>query len=350
MCRRYIIVVLVLAACMIGCNHQQVANVDNDEPQYFRLMDSADCRIAEVLDPWHGGKVLARYTIERPLTRIAVTSATHIGCLKELGRMDVIVAMTNPNLLYNVPEQAVADIGEDIHINIEQLILSQPEAVFVTSYGQEMANMERIRQAGIEVIEMVEWMEQSPIARAQWLRFVAAFIGETDKADSILEAMTENYYRLAELRKTPMKPAENVTIMSGASFRGTWYVPSGSTFMGRLFRDAGARYVFDKETTIGSIPLTTEKALQSFADADVWVGCNAKDMAELKALDEKHTWLQSYQNRRVYSFYKSQNATGGNDFWETGFVHPDYILFDLIWAMYPERLADYQPHFIQHLE
>ena len=137
--------------------------------------------------------------------------------------------------------------------------------------------------------------------------------------------------------------------MSGASYRGTWYVPSGTTYMGCLFRDAGAAYTFADERTNGSIPLTMEQALRAFSDADVWVGANARTMEELRAIDEHHTWFKAYQTGRVYHFYGRTNSTGGNDFWETGVVHPEIILSDLQWALYPDLYPDYEPYFIGKL-
>ena len=140
------------------------------------------------------------------------------------------------------------------------------------------------------------------------------------------------------------------SIMPGASYRGTWYVPSGTTYMGCLFRDAGAAYTFADERTNGSIPLTMEQALRAFSDADVWVGANARTMEELRAIDEHHTWFKAYQTGRVYHFYGHTNSTGGNDFWETGVVHPEIILRDLQWALYPDLYPDYEPYFIGRVQ
>ena len=138
--------------------------------------------------------------------------------------------------------------------------------------------------------------------------------------------------------------------MSGASYRGTWYVPSGTTYMGCLFRDAGAAYAFADECTNGSIPLTMEQALRAFSEADVWVGANARTMEELRAIDDHHTWFKAYKTGRVYHFYRRTNSTGGNDFWETGVVHPEIILRDLQWALYPDLYPDYEPYFIGRVQ
>ena len=117
--------------------------------------------------------------------------------------------------------------------------------------------------------------------------------------------------------------------MSGMSWRGTWYVPAGGTFMGNLFRDAGAQYKYEDNPSTSSIPLTMEQALQDFAQADVWVGCEANSLKELEAIDKKHTWFTAFQTGQVYNFRRKALPSGANDFWESATVHPERVLQDL---------------------
>ena len=117
--------------------------------------------------------------------------------------------------------------------------------------------------------------------------------------------------------------------MSGMSWRGTWYVPAGGTFMGNLFRDAGAQYKYEDNPSTSSIPLTMEQAIQDFAQADVWVGCEANSLKELEAIDKKHTWFNAFQTGQVYNFRRRALPSGANDFWESATVHPERILQDL---------------------
>ena len=405
----YVMGCLLLLA---GCGRKQTPIEVSEAAQYFRLTDTLGMVRADVLDPQNEGKLLARYYLvdeglrikdERrnsadsensetnvispsscvlhpsskespvvfipiPLRRVATTSATHIGFLYALGVLDSVVAMSNPDWVYNHPSHEVANIGEDINIAMEPLLLAKPDVLFASSYGQNSQQIARVAKAGIPVVYLAEWQEQHPLARAEWLRFVAAFFGKTAVADSILEEVKKAYgdegARMKDKRQNGadseisetnvISPSSCVlhpaSIMSGASYRGTWYVPSGTTYMGCLFRNAGATYTFADERTNGSIPLTMEQALRAFSDADVWVGANARTMEELRAIDEHHTWFKAYQTRRVYHFYGRTNSTGGNDFWETGVVHPEIILRDLQWALYPDLYPDYEPYFIGQVE
>ncbi len=351
----------LLTVFFASCKHTPSSLVVSEQPQYLHLSDTLGIQKAEVYDPFNRSEVLARYylvtdstqdapadgiRLQVPLRRIATTSATHVGFLQALGRTDRIVAIATPHLVYNLPSQPTTDIGEDINLRIEPLLLSHPDALFISAYGQNMQSLGHVTEAGVPVVYFTEWRESSPLARMAWVRFMGLLIGETDRADSLISAVTEAYHHEVE-------QASHIThrrsIMSGASFRGTWYVPSGHTYMGQLFRDAGADYVYADNTSDSSIPLTMEQALQVFSHADVWVGCNARSLQELRQLDGKQSWLPPYKTGEVYNFYHRQNATGGNDFWETGVVHPEYILRDLRWALYPEAMPNYDPIFIEKL-
>lgn len=358
------LVFVLVALCglwLCSCSQRTDYQVD-EQPLYFRIADTLGMQKAEVYNPWQKGELLGRYylvadstaevpadgmRLQVPLQRIATTAATHIGYLKALDGLERIVAMATPDWVYNRPLQAVEYIGEDLNLNMEKLLLSRTNALIISAYGQNMQNIERIRQAGIPIIYMVEWREENPLARMEWIRLMGALIGEENKADSVVEEVCEAYHHEQAVSQAI---TERRSIVSGASFRGTWYVPSGSTYMGQLFRDAGADYAFADRQSDGSIPLNMEQALQVFGEADVWVGCNAKTMSELRQIDEKQTWFRAYKTGEVYNFYRRQNENGANDFWETGVVHPEYILRDLRYALYPTTMPDYEPIFLERLQ
>ncbi len=274
--------------------------------------------------------------------RVAVTSATHVGFLAALDALDCIVAVANPQLIYSLPKDAkYVDIGSDLQPNIEALLLAQPDVVLVTGYGtQEPSWWKQVREAGIAVVAINEWQETDPIARAGWIREVGAIVHKEAMADSIFQNSRWLYDSIAALSPLTYGPA----LMSGQSFRGTWYVPTGQSFMGKIFQDAGANYAYMKDTTRGSLPLSIEQALLTFHEADVWVGVDVRSMDELAALDPRHTWFKAYQKGRVYNYLKRSTPAGANDFWERGVVCPDEILDDIRHVLYPD--PNYEFHYL----
>jgi iron complex transport system substrate-binding protein len=238
-------------------------------------------------------------------------------------------------------------LGDAFSLNVEKTMSLKPQAVMMSSYNQTDAAAERISQAGIPVIFNNEWMETSPLGRAEWIKFVAVLYNKEKLADSIFR-QTEQKYLAAKALASQAKDTPEVMI--GSSFKGTWYMPSGKGFMGNLLADAKVKYHFANDTTSGSIPVNFEQALQSFASAQVWLNCDAKNMNSLMQSDARYGLFKACKDKRVYSLYNRINESGGNDFWEDGVLHPELILQDFIKAVHPELLPDYKTVYVAQLK
>ncbi len=293
-----------------------------------------------------GEKAEGRKGGEAEGVRVAVTSATHVGFLAALDALDCIVAVANPQLMYSLPKNKnFVDIGSDLQPNVEALLMAHPDVLLVTGYGtQEPSWWKQVRQFGIEIVVIDEWRETDPIARAGWIRRVGAIIHKEAMADSIFLIRRGLYDSIAALQPLTLGPA----LMSGQSFRGTWYVPTGHSFMGKIFQDAGASYVYASDTLRGSCPLSMEQALLTFRDAEVWVGVDVRTMEELCRVDHRHAWFGAYQRGRVYNYLKQSTKEGANNFWERGVVCPDEILDDVRHVLYPD--SSYQFHYLSKIE
>ena len=314
---------LVCAACQ-----PTVSSPASDGTAGFDIAQSGDTTHITIHSPWQQGKVMAQYTMTRPLERVICTSATHMGFIHELGLTNKVIGVCRPNRIYNLTDQqrqTMVDIGDDIQPNMETILLAKPDAVIISTYAEGDQVPAQIEALDIPVFYCNEWTENTPLKRAEWIRFFGAIFGCQPKADSIYASVQDTYEQL----RVDSSKVKDKSIMSGMSWRGTWYVPTGGTFMGHLFRDAGAQYEYEDNPSTSSLPLTMEQAIQDFAQTDVWVGCEANSLAELAALDNKHTWLKAYQTGLVYNFRRRTLPSGANDFWESGTVHPERILQDL---------------------
>ena len=138
--------------------------------------------------------------------------------------------------------------------------------------------------------------------------------------------------------------------MAGSNFRGTWYMPAGHSFMGRLFADAGARYYFASDTTSGSLPLNVESVLKNFSQSDVWLNCSFSSLSELVKADSKHALFRPVILKQVYNFNKRKIPSGANDFWESAIARPDLLLSDVIAILHPEIMPGYQLVYAEKLK
>ena len=316
---------LVCVACQPATNTSTGENTEG-----FNIEIQNDSTTITIYSPWQKGKVMQQLAFNQVYERIVCTSATHMGFISELGMTDKVVGVCRPDRIYNLSEEdrdRITDIGDDMQPSMEKILLLNPDLVILYTYAQGDPIPAQVKALGIPILYCNEWTETTPLARAEWIRVFGAVFDCQTKADSVFASVCDAYERLRAMGNGPL--AMGRSIMSGMSWRGTWYVPAGGTFMGHLFRDAGAQYKYEDNPSTSSIPLTMEQAIQDFAQADVWVGCEANSLKELEAIDKKHNWFKAFQTGQVYNFRRRALPSGANDFWESGTVHPERILQDL---------------------
>ena len=321
------IIVLIIGLVCVACQPKSTSSV-TDDTAGFTIDIQNDSTHITIYSPWQKGQVMQKLSFNQPYERIVCTSATHMGFIHELGMMDKLVGVCRPERVYNLSEEdrkRITDIGDDMQPSMEKILLLNPDLVILYTYAQGDPIPAQVEALGIPILYCNEWTETTPLARAEWIRFFGAIFGCLNQADSIYESVRDAY---AQLKVDSLK-FKGKSIMSGMSWRGTWYVPAGGTFMGHLFRDAGAQYKYEDNPSTSSLPLTMEQALQDFAQADVWVGCEANSLKELEAIDKKHIWFNAFQTGQVYNFRRRALPSGANDFWESATAHPERVLQDL---------------------
>ena len=296
-----------------------VTNRWSNDTLYYYLTKNPDVHVPE-----NGTK------LTMPLDNIAITSCTHISYFDLLHETDRIKAMASPELAYNskirkrIATGRTADIGDAFSLNTEKVILQRPQIVMMNDFNGENLSAKKLKELGIPVVFVNEWQENSPLARAEWIKMIGALLDKEDLADSIFNAVKERYDSIKNAN-TPQK----TTILSGNYFHEIWNVPGGKSYMGAFFCDAGFDYLYKNNPSTESIKLSMEAIFEQFHNADVWIGCPANTLDELTALDTRYTLLKSVKNGAVFNYKKRNTPTGGNDFWETGVVRPDIVLEDL---------------------
>lgn len=367
-----IFILFILASCTGNTakapNQQGLDSLELKYAQGFSIQYFADYKEVVVYSPWVKGTVYAKYylvkdknvktpadgtKVQIPLNTLAATSVTHFEFLSLINELQTVNAVCSPNIIYNaeinkrLKEGKITDLGDAFNINVEKTLQLNPGAVMMSGYNQNDPYAQRVAQAGVPVIFNNEWMETSLLARAEWIKFVAAFYDKEKQADSIFMAVDKRYNDIkAKAAGVKNKPR----IMVGSNFRGTWYMPSGRNFMGKLFADAGAQYYYANDTTAGSLPLNVETVLKNFAETDIWLSCNFKTINELLKSDSKHGLFRPVKLQQVYSFNKRLLPSTANDFWESAVARPDLLLSDVIAILHPDFLPDYELVYAEKLK
>ena len=328
--------------CFVGCAKQPAEQgsipASNHYATGFQITETDTGTVVEVFQPYQ------RLCVREPLRRLGTMSTVQVGFLYALDAIDCLAAVCNPDLIYTPVKGDEIDLGDSMKPSAERALQANLDLLLAVNYGQ-YDNLEatRLEKLGIPIIYINEWQEGSPLARAEWIRVLGALTGRLHEADSIFNEVEMRYKELAVSGERAA-----VKIMSGNNFRGTWYVPSGKNYLAYLFKDAGAEYPFYESEQETSIPLTIEQTLHYFQDAEVWVGAGGNSMDELAQMDEKHTWFKAYKEKRVYNWRKQRLASGANNFWERGVVHPEEMLEDVIHIL--DNAPDSLLHFASHLE
>jgi iron complex transport system substrate-binding protein len=284
-----------------------------------------------------------------PVVNLAVGSTTYYGFLALLGEINSVkgacsVALAyNRDIIKNFENGLVRELGDAFNPNIEQIMMLQPQILMLPSYNQQDETVKRLKNAGVTVVYNNEWTENSLLARAEWLKFVAAFYNKESLADSIFSETVNKYYEAVKITENV---AEKPTVIVGSNFKGTWYMPGGKSYMCNLITDAGGDYYFKNDTSTASLPMSFEYVLKNFHAADVWLNSPAETLEQLFAMDRRHRLFSAAKNGNVFAQLNRCSSSGANDFWESGVAAPDIILRDAIWALHPALLPSYQPVYI----
>jgi iron complex transport system substrate-binding protein len=186
----------------------------------------------------------------------------------------------------------------------------------------------QLLKAGIPVALIVDHLEETPLARAEWIKFIGAFVGQGKPADSIFTNVEKKYLTLKDsMRQFDKGPK----VLSELKYGETWYVPGGKSFMSSFINDAGGQYAWKDNTEKGSLPLSFEQVYRIAGDAEVWINLSmVTNQNEMLSEDERYQKFKAFQTNRLYNNNKRVNAKGYSDYWETAMFHPDRVLRDLI--------------------
>jgi iron complex transport system substrate-binding protein len=321
--------------------HNPWSNTNESYAVYYLYRDSS------TLLPTNGTK------LKIPLGSLTVNTFSYLAFLDLLDEQGAITGVTDgfriyhPGILQKLRTGEITDLGDPFHPNVEKTLALKPQAVISSAYAQRDNYSERLIDAGFPIIYSLEWMENSPLARAEWIKMIAAFFDKEATADSIFTEIEHRYLQLQEKIKNV---STQYTVMTGDNFQGTWYVPGGKSFNAILFRDAQLDYLFKNNRESGSIGLDIESVLTRFGKADYWFGCEADTYAELADKDAKYLLLESVKKRQVFNNHNRVTPSGGNDYFESAVANPDLLLSDLVKAAYPEILPHYSFTYIKPLE
>lgn len=293
-------------------------------------------------------------SLQIPFSRIVATSTTHVPMIEILGAADALVGFPNADFIASPESRAridqgeLIDIGKDMGLNTEMVIALQPEVVIGFALDDSDKAYSTLRKNGIPIVFNGDWLEETPLGRAEWIKFFGALLDRDHEADSIFNQIEKEYLKACELAKGAK---QSPTVMSGILFKDQWNLPAGESFTARLYRDANTNYLWEDSEGQGSLVLNFESVLDRARDADFWIGAGIyTSRNDLIEANGHYAEFQAFDQNQIYTFSKIKGAGGGIVYFELGPLQPHVVLKDLIKVTHPDLLPGYEPFFLQPLD
>lgn len=285
-----------------------------------------------------------------PIDRTIVMTMLQLSNFTALDAHDVVKGITgtknlfNKDILSRVKEGGIVKIGMEGDFDPELILAANPQVIFISPFKR--GGYDVIQETGITLIPHLGYKELDPLGQAEWIKYVAMFIGKEKEADKLFAEIEQHYL---ELKQKVAATKERPTVFSGEMHGGNWYAVGGKNHLAQIFRDAGAEYVM-KDNNTGGVPIEYEKMYATAANADYWRILNSfpGDFSydALKASEPRNALFKAFKDHHV--IYCNMKKT---PYYETSPVSPDVVLADLVAIFHPELMpADYQPTYYHLLK
>lgn len=385
----YIFLATAFAASVCGCARNVSGDLPQDviEPQFMNIIPEADGGYSLVsISPFDGSR--DTIFISQPLGRLIVMSTSYIGFLDAIGADSVIVGVSggeyvcDSSVTAGLSNGTVVDIGYDASPDYEKIMALKPDLLLTYSVSPVKSQFfSKLESLGIKTFIVNEHLERHPLARAAYIRLFGALTGNMAAADSVLKVVSENYISLrdsvqgglgandayasdkGELNAGDEKQGSGGTegntpkprkILVNIPYKDQWFVPGQESYLTTLFKDAGGEILGAKAGSSVSGQISVETAYSLSKEADLWMNVGwCQTLEQLLSVNplfddflmdiQGNASARGYSNAEgcatnssdtsasvVWNDNNRLNPKGGNDFWESGVVHPDLLLRDLI--------------------
>jgi iron complex transport system substrate-binding protein len=374
---------LIISISLFNCKNkpakQNIEGTDANQLKLkyakgFSVKDHGTYKILQISNPWPDADKIYKYVliskenaaktsfmqnefddiILKPIKKIVATSTTHIPALELLNVEETLIGFPGIDYISSektrkrIDNNLVRELGKNEGLNTEILLELKPDIVVGFGIDGNNRSLEIIKKSGIPVIFNGDWVESSPLAKAEWIKFFGALYNKEKEADSIFNQIEKDYL---EAKKIAKNIKNKPTILSGAMHNDVWYLPNGKSTEAQLLKDANVNYLWNDTDGTGSLKLNFESVFAKAKDADIWLSpSNYNSLESLKNGSSLHGMFEAFQNKNVYSFTNTTGASGGVLYYELGMTRPDLVLKDIIKICYPELLKNHTLYFFKPLQ
>lgn len=344
---------LLLAAC--GDRKDVTADASGtpltDTAKLLSITDNGGYYIVKITDPWDTAKILHSYQlvprgeevprvvgttkVEIPLKKSLVYSAVYAGIIDEMGAAKAITAVAdaeyinNPYVRKGLAEGRITDVGSTMAPVVEKVVAASPDAILASPF--QNAGYGAVGQLDIPIIEMADYMETTPLGRAEWIKLIGLLYGRYNVADSIYNAVSDAYNdmkgRVADVESRPK-------VLTETMINGVWNVPGGRSYKVRMLQDAGASYPWADDMSAGSLDMDFSRVFERASDADYWIATSYGYPMT------RATLVADYRPNERFKAFKTGNIytcdTSVTPLFDEFPFHPECLLNDYVVIFHPE--------------
>ena len=327
--------------------------------------------IVTVKNPWPKASKTYRYILKEkngivpdslkqnsiisvPIKKIVVTSTTHIPSLEMLGEVNSLVGfphcdyISSKKVRVRIDAGKVKELGNNHDLNTEVLLDLQPDVIIGYGIDNQNPTLDNLQKSGLKVLLNGDWNEETPLGKAEWIKFFGALYGKQKQANEIFSKIEKDYLNTVKIAKNAkVKP----TVLAGDMFEDRWYLPKGTSWGSILLKEANGNYLWKETSGTGSLSLSFETVYFKAKDADFWITSGQfSTLSEMTNSNPHYTKFKAFKNKNVYSFSGKKGKTGGILYYELAPNRPDIVLKDLVKILHPELLPSYTPFFFEKLK
>ena len=293
--------------------------------------------------------------IHVPIEKIVVTSTTHIPMVELLNEEEAILGFPHAKYVSSEKTRILIDAGKIIEIgkenalNTEILLDLNPELVVGYSVSSADKSLTTVKKSGINVIYNGDWLEETPLGRAEWIKFFGVLFNKEEQAGRIFKEIEYNY---VAAKSIAMKAKVKPTVLSGAIMsKDIWNLPAGESFVANYLKDANLEYLWGDSEGKGSLSLSFESVFEKGKNADFWIAPGYFSSKEqLLSSNQMYAEFNAFKNDKIYTPTLKKGKTGGVLYYELAPTRPDLVLKDIIKITHPNLLPNYTLSFFEKMK
>jgi iron complex transport system substrate-binding protein len=284
---------------------------------------------------------LQQNAIKIPVKNTIAFSTTHYGFLQPLKQTQIIKGVSGKDYLVSDTKNNIEEIGFADNLNFEKIVSIKPQVIL--GNGLESLTspyVEKFKQFNITYLPISEYAEDSPLARAEWIKVFGLITNKLAEADAIFKEIEQKYLHLKSKASNYSKSNKKPIVLMSFPYQKIWYVPGGKSFQAAFVNDAGGEYIFKDNTDKGSFTADAEIILAKGKTADFWLNVNQiNTKQEIAKENAVFTQFKSFKNNTIFNNNK-QVYGKANVYYQTGVVNPHLILQDIIRILHQDSIKN----------